>query len=136
MKSILLTLSLVFTFSIIQAQDFSPTSNAIELAVKSIDNGWYDASVAYYNPSTYQIQPGNSGGALFDKSGFLVGITNAGIPGAQNVGYAIKTSYLKNLVELLPEKVTLNSSSQIQGQSFVEQIKSLQKYIVIVKVKE
>ena len=54
--------------------------------------------------STYQIsapvQPGNSGGPLFDSKGNVVGIVNAGVPGAENVGYAIKTSYLKNLVEV------------------------------------
>lgn len=54
MKSIFLTITLVFTLSLLQAQDFSPVPNAAELDVKTIDNGWYDASVAYYNPSTYQ----------------------------------------------------------------------------------
>ena len=51
--------------------------------------------------STYQIsapvQPGNSGGPMFDSKGNIVGIVNAGVPGADNVGYAIKTSYLMNL---------------------------------------
>ena len=49
--------------------------------------------------SLYQIsapiQPGNSGGPLFDNRGNLIGIVNAKHKGAENVGYAIKTSYLK-----------------------------------------
>lgn len=89
--------------------------------------------------SAYQIsvpiQPGNSGGALFDKKGNLVGITNAGIPDAQNVGYAIKASYLQNLVELLPEKVELSQKSKVENLQFTEQVKELSKFIVLVKIK-
>lgn len=95
----------------------------------------FQGDISLYQISA-PIQPGNSGGALFDKTGNLIGITNAGIPDAQNVGYAIKASYLKNLLDLLPEKVIMNSESQIKSQSFTEQIKNLQEFIVIVKVKE
>jgi serine protease Do len=87
--------------------------------------------------STYQIsapiQPGNSGGALFDKRGNLVGITNAGIPGAQNIGFAIKASYLHNLLELLPEKVETRLVNRVENFAFTTQIKELGKFIVIVK---
>lgn len=95
----------------------------------------FQGDISLYQISA-PIQPGNSGGALFDKLGNLVGITNAGIPDAQNVGYAIKASYLKNLIELLPERVVLNSDSRISSLTFTEQIKRLQEFIVIVKVKE
>ncbi len=50
--------------------------------------------------TTYQIsvpiQPGNSGGPLFDEKGNLVGITSSGVNKqlADNANYAIKTSYL------------------------------------------
>lgn len=94
----------------------------------------YKGNISLYQISA-PIQPGNSGGALFDKSGTLVGITNAGIPDAQNVGYAIKTSYLKNLVELLPEEIDLKFSNSISDLSFTEQIKELSKFIVIIKTK-
>lgn len=89
--------------------------------------------------STYQIsvpiQPGNSGGPLFDKAGYLVGITNAGIPSADNVGYCIKASYLQNLVELLPERVDFPSVSSLQNLEFTDQIKELSKFVVAVNVK-
>lgn len=53
--------------------------------------------------SLYQItaplQPGNSGGPMFDSKGNVVGIVCAHHVGTENVGYAIKTSYLKNLAE-------------------------------------
>ena len=94
----------------------------------------YQGEISCYQISA-PIQPGNSGGALFDKSGNLVGITNAGIPDAQNVGYAIKASYLQNLIELLPEKVDLQLSNKVENLSFTEKIKELSKFVVIVKVK-
>ena len=59
------------------------------------------------------IQPGNSGGPLFNNKGDLIGIVvsglnaqffyeNAGII-PQNMNFAIKVSYLDNLLALLPE---------------------------------
>ena len=44
------------------------------------------------------IQPGNSGGPVFDLNGNVVGIVCAHHTQAENVGYAIKT---KHLMELL-----------------------------------
>ena len=55
--------------------------------------------------STYQIsapiQPGNSGGPMFNEHGDIVGITSSGLNKqvADNVNYAIKSSYLINLIE-------------------------------------
>lgn len=55
--------------------------------------------------STYQIsapiQPGNSGGPMFNEHGNIVGITSSGLNKqvADNVNYAIKSSYLINLIE-------------------------------------
>ena len=47
------------------------------------------------------------------KNGNLVGITNAGVPDAQNVGYAIKVSYLKNLLDSAPTPIILPSVNKI-----------------------
>lgn len=72
----------------------------------------YQGDVVTYQISV-PIQPGNSGGPLFDKNGNLVGITNAGVPDAQNVGYAIKVSYLKNLLDSAPTPIILPSVNKI-----------------------
>lgn len=80
------------------------------------------------------IQPGNSGGPLFDNYGYLVGITNAGIPDAQNVGYAIKISYLRPLVEASPIRFSLPVNNTIGNLSFTEKIKRISPYVVLIKV--
>ena len=58
------------------------------------------------------IQPGNSGGPLFNERGQVVGITTASLSslaidsmGAipQNVNYAIKSSFVKNLISTIPD---------------------------------
>lgn len=72
----------------------------------------YQGDVVTYQISV-PIQPGNSGGPLFDKNGNLVGITNAGVPDAQNVGYAIKVSYLKNFIDSAPTPIILPSVNKI-----------------------
>ena len=72
----------------------------------------YQGDVVTYQISV-PIQPGNSGGPLFDKNGNLVGITNEGVPDAQNVGYAIKVSYLKNLLDSAPTPIILPSVNKI-----------------------
>lgn len=45
------------------------------------------------------INGGNSGGGLFDEKGRLLGIVNAGISGAQNVGMAIPTNLAINVAD-------------------------------------
>lgn len=87
--------------------------------------------------SSYQIsapiQPGNSGGPLFDSKGNLIGIVNAKISAAENVGYAIKASYLKNLVESYTSSSILPSSNTVSSLSRPNQIKSLRNFVFLLK---
>jgi S1-C subfamily serine protease len=56
-----------------------------------------------------QIQPGNSGGPIFDQSGNVIGIAQASLDPQlatesigtipQNVNYAIKSTYIKKLFQ-------------------------------------
>jgi S1-C subfamily serine protease len=71
----------------------------------------------YDEPVNFQIsvpiQPGNSGGALLDGCGNVVGIVSQGIDKKQaldcngnvleNVNYAVKSQYLLRLLESIPE---------------------------------
>jgi putative serine protease PepD len=45
------------------------------------------------------INHGNSGGALLNSDGDLIGINSAGIPDAQNVGFAISVATIKPLLD-------------------------------------
>jgi len=89
--------------------------------------------------TTYQIsvpvQPGNSGGPLFDYDGNLIGLVNAKIMAADNVAYVIKLPYLKNLIDVLPENLILPSDKTLINRPLTEKIKVLSDYIVMIKIK-
>ena len=76
--------------------------------------------------TSYQIsapvQPGNSGGPLFDSQGNLIGIINAKHGGAENASYAIKTSYLTNLIDLLPSPPKLQTLNTLTGKTLTQQV--------------
>jgi len=83
---------------------------------------------------TAPIQPGNSGAPLFDKNGYLIGIVNAKHWGTENVGYAIKSSYLNNLIESLTPKPKLTTQNLLIGKSLTGQVKLIKKFIYIIDV--
>lgn len=78
--------------------------------------------------SQYQIsapvQPGNSGGPLFNDNGELIGIVSAKHTEADNVSYGVKLSHLCTLANNI-EGVNFNKSSQIAGMSLSEKCKSV-----------
>ena len=78
--------------------------------------------------SQYQIsapvQPGNSGGPLFNDNGELIGIVSAKHTEAENVSYGVKLSHLKTLASNV-EGVNLNRSSQISNLTLSEKCKSV-----------
>lgn len=94
--------------------------------------------------SVYQIsvpiQPGNSGGPLFDNNGNIVGITSSGLNreafNSENVNYAIKTSYLYNLIESSMSASILPQGTAMQGQSLTEKIKLAKKFVYIILCSE
>tara|TARA_B110000046_G_scaffold185004_1_gene225192 strand:- start:1672 stop:3180 length:1509 start_codon:yes stop_codon:yes gene_type:complete len=80
---------------------------------------------------TVPIQPGNSGGPLFDFEGNIIGITSHQINkknfNTENANYAIKSNYLLNLIEMLdyqPNLPTQNSISALKIPDQVNQIKN------------
>ena len=97
-----------------------------------------------------QIQPGNSGGPLFNSSGEVIGITQASLDpkvaiGAfgtlpQNVNYAIKSSYISNLLPMLPGTmiasrgiVVVPADPENNLANFIDKVK---KNIVLIEAKE
>lgn len=93
----------------------------------------YQGDVTTYQISA-PIQSGNSGGPLFDKNGHVIGITNAGVSGLDNVGYAIKISYITNLIEAASESIVTPTANLLKELPFTEQIKKISPYVVIIKI--
>ena len=54
---------------------------------------------------------------------------------ADNVSYAIKSSSLKNLFELLPEPIEMQSKNEISGLALEQKIKLLSNFTVLIKSK-
>jgi len=96
----------------------------------------FDGDITTYQ-ITAPIQGGNSGGPLFDEQANLIGINSSVIRKdiAANVAYSIKTSYVSNLIDVLPKSIELPSSKVLESLSLTEQIKEISKYVVLVKVK-
>ena len=87
--------------------------------------------------STTPIQGGNSGGPLFDSKGNLIAINSAKLKAdvADNVSYSIKSSYLLSLIDALPQEISIPNSSVLATKPLTEKIKTLSKYVVLIKVK-
>jgi hypothetical protein len=105
-----------------------------------LTNGIISSKTGFQGDITsYQIsapvQPGNSGGPLFDKFGNLIGVINAKHTGAENVSYAIKVSYLKNVIDLLPTTPTLSNTNTLTNLSLSDQVKLLNKFVYIIEIK-
>ena len=96
----------------------------------------YEGDITKYQ-ITAPIQDGNSGGPLFDDKGNLIAINSSKLKNeiASNVGYSIKTTYVLNLIDVLPESISLPSSTQLASKELTEQIKILSEYVVLIKVK-
>lgn len=88
------------------------------------------------NTSQYQIsapvQPGNSGGPLFNDNGELIGIVSAKHTGAENASYGVKLSYLCALADGV-DGVDMSRSSQIAGLSLSEKCKSVIPFTVMIE---
>lgn len=102
-----------------------------------LTNGLISSRSGYQGDiTTYQIsapiQPGCSGAPVFDKNGNIIGIINAGIPGADNVGYAIKSSYLFILANTA-SITNLPQTNKISGLSLVDKVKTIKKFVYIIK---
>ena len=102
-----------------------------------VTNGIISSKSGYQGDiTTYQIsapvQPGNSGGPLFDKNGNILGIVNAGVPGAENVGYAIKTSYLFNLLDAFSIESANPNSNTISSLPLTGKIQKVEKFVFLI----
>lgn len=88
------------------------------------------------NAALYQIsapiQPGNSGGPLFDSHGDLIGIVNAKHKDAENVSYAIKASYLLNIMKKVALKNTFSQTNSISSLNLSSKVKKIRTAVFMI----
>jgi len=94
----------------------------------------YNQDINSYQ-TTVPIQPGNSGGPLFDANGQLVGVMNAKFKQGDNVSYAIKSNYLLNLIDLINEKANMPTYNFPAKTSTELMVKNISPMVVLIKVK-
>lgn len=94
----------------------------------------YNGDITSYQVSA-PIQPGNSGGPLFDNYGNVIGVINAKLGNAENVTYAIKSSYLGNLFDLLPSSKDISTDSSTKEIRISEKVNNVRDFIYIITIK-
>jgi S1-C subfamily serine protease len=106
-----------------------------------LTNGIISSKTGFQGDVTsYQIsapvQPGNSGGPLFDSNGNIIGIINAKHILAENASYAIKASYLTNLIDLLDYPPTLSKTGTISNKTLSQQVSIVDNFVYIIEVEQ
>ena len=100
------------------------------------------------DPRNFQIsvpvQPGNSGGALVDERGNVIGIVSAKLDASaalaasgalpENVNYAVKSSLLLSFLESIPAFSAKLKSPVTADRKFEDVVKSAQDAAVLVLV--
>jgi S1-C subfamily serine protease len=100
------------------------------------------------DPRSFQIslpvQPGNSGGALVDERGNVVGVVSAKLSAAaalttsgampENVNYAVKSSFLLGFLESVPEVSAKLKDANTKSRKFEDVVKSAEEAAVLVLV--
>lgn len=80
---------------------------------------------------TVPIQPGNSGGPMFDMNNNVIGIISSKHKGTDNVSYAIKSSYLKDLLsEFIINQEQINGSNS----KLEVKVKSYRNFIYLIEI--
>ena len=115
-----------------------PLTSSMGYEIK-LTTGTISAHTGYEGDVTsYQIQapvqPGNSGGPLFDNFGNLIGIIKAKHNKAEIVTYAIKSLNILNLVHLLGSSVKLPSNKSLRGMELAQQKLVLDDYVFFLRV--
>jgi len=60
--------------------------------------------IAAYIQTNTELNPGNSGGPLINKEGKVIGMNNFKISGAEGIGFALESNYIKDIVNQISEE--------------------------------
>ena len=126
-------------FPNIGLQGFAPKFARGEIA--SLSGAGDDAR---YFQISVPVQPGNSGGALVDERGNVVGVVSAKLNAAaalsasgalpENVNYAVKSSYLLSFLESVPDvsaKLKEANGKEIKFEEVVEKAKQAAVLVLV-----
>jgi S1-C subfamily serine protease len=126
-------------FANLELQGFAPKLAKGEIA--SLSGAGDDAR---YFQISVPVQPGNSGGALVDEWGNVVGVVSAKLSaraalatsGAlpENVNYAVKSSFLLGFLESVPEVSAKLKEPNTKDRKFEDVVKSAEQAAVLVLV--
>lgn len=87
--------------------------------------------------SMYQIsaavQPGNSGGPVFNSEGNIVGIVCGKHSAAENANYAIKTSYLYSLINSANLGIIPTGENKIKDKELSKKVEQLKNYVYLIE---
>ncbi len=99
---------------------------------------------ARYFQISVPVQPGNSGGALVDEHGNVVGVVSAKLNAAaalaasgalpENVNYAVKSGFLLSFLESVPEVSAKLAEPNSKERKFEDVVKSAEQAAVLVLV--
>ncbi len=92
----------------------------------------FQGDVSMYQISA-PIQPGNSGGPLFNKKGNVIGVVSAKHAGAENVGYAIKSTYLRNLIESAVNSTIIPTNNTVSTLPLTGKVKAEKNFVFYIK---
>jgi len=92
----------------------------------------YEGDTAAYQISI-PVNPGNSGGPLFDSQGNLTGIISGRNSGAEGASFAIKSKWIIDDIRT-QLKIKLPSGNNLKGRDRSNQVKLLSDHIFMVKV--
>lgn len=79
------------------------------------------------------VYPGNSGGPVITEDGRLIGVISARHTEAYSASYAIKVSYLLQIMNDISPSLAKPSSNILSGKTLIEQVKLVKKFVYIVE---
>ncbi|MDB4297119.1 serine protease [Flavobacteriaceae bacterium] len=104
-----------------------------------LTNGIISSSSGYKgNKNTYQvsvpIQPGNSGGPLFNTKGEIIGVISSHLTNTENVSYAIKSSCIYKLLEETDDDLSLPTNNLLSNYKLPKQVKEIKNFVYLIEV--
>lgn len=79
------------------------------------------------------VQPGNSGGPLFDEDGNVIGVVCAKHADAENVNYAVKISYLFNLISQSNLDIKVAKKNNLPPGKMSKKIKKAKRFVYLIE---